>query len=326
MEANLSVQPNSHKRKLAFMFPGQGSETAFDGQDLSVKSPAAKRVFEQAADILGWSVDDYFHNQPSQAPATRVQPALLTISVATCQVLSLEEGIEPVVCLGHSLGEYSALVAAGALDFGKALACVAKRAEFMAAAMPPDSGGMAAVLCLDRSKVEEICKLAAQDDVLEVANLNAPQQIVVSGHLKAIERAEPEFKKAGARRVIRLKVSAAFHSKLMRPAAEELSKVLAAVSFTKPRCPVLSNVTGLPHQENHTISGRLVKQVVSPVRWEDCLRWALGQGVSRFAELGPGTVLTGLARRIDDTTQCFPVNGFESIRKLTKSLRTERQS
>ncbi|MBW1873261.1 MAG: ACP S-malonyltransferase, partial [Deltaproteobacteria bacterium] len=252
--------------------------------------------------------------------------ALLTMSVATYRVLDEEEGIEPVACLGHSLGEYSALVASGALDFGQALHCVAKRAEFMAAAMPPDSGGMAAILCLDRKKVEEICRLAALDDVLEVANLNAPEQIVVSGHLRAIERAEPEFKKAGARRVIRLKVSAAFHTQLMRPAAEELSKVLAEVSFSKPRCPVLSNVTGMPHQESHAISDRLVEQVVSPVRWEDCLRWVLGQGVSRLVELGPGSVLTGLARRIDVTTECFPVSGVESIRNLSKSLRSERLS
>jgi [acyl-carrier-protein] S-malonyltransferase len=314
-------------REVAFLFPGQGSQIPGAGREY-LRVPASRRVFEEADELLGWSVSDLCaHGSPEELAATaRAQPALLTLSIAALRVLEEEAGVRPFACLGHSLGEYSALVAAGSLGFADALHCVQCRGEFMDEVLPPRTGGMAAVLGLERREVERVCREVAGDDVLGVANLNAPGQVVVSGHLDAIGRCTPGLKAAGARRVVRLKVSSAFHSPLMRPAARRLREVLDEVPVDPPRRTVLSNVTAQPHGDPESIRALLVLQVTSPVLWEDCVRWVINQGVKDFLELGPGEVLAGLNRVIDRSTRTRGVDAPAAVRRLTRSIGQEKAS
>ena len=295
------------EHEVAFLFPGQGSQTPGMGRDY-LREPASRRVFEEADDILGWRLSELCSEGSAEdlRRTDRAQPAMLAVSVAALRLLQERTGLRPQVCLGHSLGEYTALVAAGALDFKDALQCVQKRGEFMDAALPGGTGGMAAVLGLERAQVESVCAEVG-DGIVGVANLNAPAQVVISGHRQAIERCRPGLQAAGARRVIELEVSSAFHSPLMRPAAERLRKVLKRVPVNPPGCIVLSNVTAKPHKDPRSIRTRLVEQVTSPVRWADSVRWVLDSGVSDFIEVGPGQVLAGLNRAIDRSTRTSAV-------------------
>jgi [acyl-carrier-protein] S-malonyltransferase len=286
-----------------------------------MRIPDTRRVFEEADDILGWSLSRLCSDGSAQElkRTDRVQPAMLTVCVAALRLLEQETGLRPRACLGHSLGEYTALVAAGSLDFKDALQCVQRRGEFMDAVLPPRTGGMAAVLGLGRSRVESVCAEVA-DGMVTVANLNAPEQVVISGHRKAVARCTPGLEEAGARRVIELEVSSAFHSPLMSPAAERLREVLEQIPVDPPRCPVLSNVTARPHQDPRSIRTRLVEQVTSPVRWADCVRWVLDSGVRDFIEVGPGGVLAGLNRAIDRSART------EAVEKVTRSNGQEKAS
>jgi len=314
-----------HPAGIAFLFPGQGSNLLSMGRELAKSGRVARRVFEQASDVLGWPLIQAFENGSGSdmGEGTRHQPALLALSYSALRLLQDSMPLEPDACLGHSLGEYSALVAAGCLSFEDGLKCVEERARLIAEAMDDGAGGMAAVISLERDCVEEICAESAGEDVLEVANLNAPDQIVISGHKAAMDRAKPRIMKAGARAFIRLKVDAPFHSPLMRPVVGRLADVLERVEFSAPACPVLSNVTGLPHQEPDSIRRRLAEQVASPVRWEDCVRWVLGKGVRRFVELGPGGVLGGLLRSIDRGSSCIGLDEKGAISDVQATFSRE---
>ncbi len=288
---------------------------------------ASRRVFEEADDVLGWSLSSLCAEDPKEelARASKVQPAILTVSTAALRLLQERAGIRPFACLGHSLGEYSALVAAGSLSFADALRCVSRRGEFMDAVLPPGTGGMVAVLGLDRAEVEQACRRAADGDVLVVANYNAPGQVVVSGHREAIGRCQPLLKAAGARRLVPLRVASAFHCSLMRPAADRLREVLQAVPVEPPRWTVLSNVTAEPHGDPESIRRLLVEQITSPVRWEGCVRWVIDRGVKDFYELGPGDVLAGLNRRIDRSTRTRGVGAPEAAQP-TRLIGREKAS
>jgi [acyl-carrier-protein] S-malonyltransferase len=286
------------------MFPGQGSQSSGMGRECLKANGVARRVFEEADDILGWSVSTLCSSGAEHELnlTEKAQPALLTMSVAIWRDLQEKVGLSPDVCLGHSAGEYAALVAAGAIEFADALRCIARRGEFMAAASD-GVGGMVAVLGLPVESVEAICKQVRDSEVLEVANLNAPGQVVISGHNPALARAETALRGAGARRVVRLRISVPCHCMLMQPASIRLAEVLAGVKFSAPLVPVLSNVTALPHGGPDSIRARLTEQISHPVRWEECVRWALKHGCRWFAELGPSGVLTGLLRRIDRSVE-----------------------
>jgi [acyl-carrier-protein] S-malonyltransferase len=309
------------------LFPGQGSQIPGMGREY-MRVPASRRVFEEADEILGWSVSGLCADGSEEelACTSRAQPALLTVSIAALRLLEEEAEIRPFACLGHSLGEYSALVAAGSLGFADALRCVQCRGEFMDAALPAGTGGMAAVLGLDRREVEQLCRESAGENALMVANLNAPGQVVVSGQVNSIERCGPLLKAAGAHRVVRLKVSSAFHSPLMRPAAERLREVLDDVFIRPPRLTVLSNVTGQPHDDPESIRALLVRQVISPVLWEDCVHWVVSRGVRDFFELGPGDVLAGLNRGIDRSTRTLGVDAPSAVRRAIQSIGQEKAS
>ena len=294
-------------REVAFLFPGQGSQTPGMGREY-LRIPETRKIFEEADDVLGWSLSGLCSDgSAAELKRTdRAQPALLTVCVAALRLLERETGLRPRACLGHSLGEYTALVAAGSLGFADALRCVQSRGEFMDQVLPEGAGGMAAVLGMERGRVEAVCAEVG-DGIVGVANLNAPGQVVISGHRKAIEQCTPGLKAAGARRVVELDVSSAFHSPLMRPAAERLKAVLKQVTVNPSRCPVLSNVTAKPHSDPRGIRTRLVEQVTSTVRWADCVRWVLDSGVSDFIEVGPGGVLAGLNRAIDRSARTTSV-------------------
>lgn len=304
-------------REVAFLFPGQGSQTPGMGREY-MRIPETREIFEEADDILGWPLGDLCSGGSADElkRTDRVQPAMLTVSVAALRLLEQETDLRPCACLGHSLGEYTALVAAGSLEFKDALQCVQKRGEFMDAALPAGTGGMAAVLGLDPDGVERVCGPAD----LWVANLNAPSQVVISGRREAISSCTPGLKAAGARKVVPLQVSSAFHTPLMRPAAEQLKEVLEQVAVKAPNCAVLSNVTAEPHQDPESIRARLVEQVTSPVRWIDCVRWVLDSGVRDFIEVGPGGVLAGLNRAIDRSARTA------TVQQATRSNGQEKAS
>lgn len=318
MNASLASRDADGGCRVAYLFPGQGSKLMQAGRDLLATSPIARQLFEQASDTLGWSMIDLFeHGADAQIAQTAdFQPARLAFSEALLRTVQDRVGSEPCACLGHSLGEYSALVAAGGVSFPDALRCVSQRAAFMGEACPAGSGGMAAVIGLEREAIEKICAAAANGLVLQVANINAPNQIVVSGHLPAIERAESLFLESGARAVIQLEVSGAFHSSLMKPAAERLAMVLDGIEFKATSCPVPSNVTGVPHGQAASVRRCLVEQMFSPVRWVDCMNWAIDNGVDLFVEFGPGEVLTGLARSIRRSVECFNLSGADAVAEL----------
>jgi [acyl-carrier-protein] S-malonyltransferase len=274
------------------------------GRALHEASPRARAVFAEAGDALGLDVARLCFEGPAESLQLTVnaQPAILTVSVATAAVLE-ERDIAPGIVSGHSLGEYSALVAAGALGFADAVRLVQRRGQFMQDAVPVGTGAMAAILGLERPVVEEVCREAAAspDEVVEVANVNSPAQIVVAGHKPAVERAVAIAAQRGGKRSVLLPVSAPFHCRLMAPAAERLAEALEGVAVAAPRVPVVRNVDAAPTTTADAVRSHLVRQVTAPVRWSDCVRRMAAAGASTFLEVGPGRVLTGLLKRIDGT-------------------------
>ncbi|HOX45329.1 MAG TPA: ACP S-malonyltransferase [Myxococcota bacterium] len=309
MAAANEASPSPSRVGPAFLFPGQGAQHVGMGEALRRESAAARKVFAEADEVLGWSVTRLCLEGPEDelTRTENLQPALFTVSMAAVAALAERGPLRPSACLGHSLGEYAALAAAGALSFADALRLVRRRGEAMGAALPAGQGAMAAVLGLDEQAVATACAQAAGEDVLVVANLNCPGQVVISGHARALARAEGPLQAAGARGILPLKVSAPFHSALMRPAAERLREALAQVAVHAPSAPVLSNASGLPHGDPQDIRRALEAQLVSPVRWSACVGWVLGRGVRLFLELGPGKVLAGLLKRIDRQARCLSV-------------------
>jgi [acyl-carrier-protein] S-malonyltransferase len=307
--------------RLAFCFPGQGSQSVGMGRGFHDASPSARAVFEEASDALGLDVARLCFDGPESALqlTANTQPAILTVSVAAAAVLA-ERGIVPAIAAGHSLGEYSAYVVTGALAFRDAVRIVRQRGEFMQAAVPVGTGAMAALVGLALPIVEEICREAADGEVVDVANINSPVQIVVAGHRGAVERAVALAAGRGGKRSVLLPVSAPFHCRLMAPAAERLGAVLAAVSTAPPRVPVIRNVDAGRTTRHEDVVPFLVRQVTAPVRWTDCVRRMAEDGVTTLVEVGPGRVLSGLLRRIDPALTGLAVEDPAGLEKLASGL------
>ncbi len=303
--------------KKAFVFPGQGSQKVGMLKDLYEAYPVVKQTFEEADDALGFSLTKLCFEGPDEdlMMTYNTQPAILTASTACSRVLS-QEGFEPDIVAGHSLGEYSALVAAKALTFADAVRTVRARGQFMQEAVPFGEGGMAAILGLDAEKIVDICqKISAEGGPVQAVNFNCPGQIVIAGAAKAVETAAEEMKAAGAKRAILLHVSAPFHSTLMEPAAARLADVLEDIAIADAQIPVVANVDGKVETDAAAIKAALVKQAASPVLWIDCCHTMVEFGAQVFVEVGPGKVLSGFNRKIDKSIQSQNVEDIPSLQK-----------
>jgi [acyl-carrier-protein] S-malonyltransferase len=304
---------------LAFVFPGQGSQKMGMLQDAR---EASSDLFAEASSVLGYDLWDLVENGPEdQLNQTEyTQPALLTASIALLRLAQARGLPSPDAVAGHSLGEYSALVAAGVLQFADAVMLVQKRGQFMQTAVPIGEGGMAAVLGLDDEQVREVCIAASQGEVVQAVNYNAPGQVVIAGNNAAIERAIKGCKEAGAKRAMALSVSAPFHSELMKPAAEELTGVLNEVNFAKPKIIVVQNVDAAVHDDPEEIRENLIKQMYGAVLWTDTVLMMKQIGVTTLIECGPGKVLTGLTKRIDKSITGHNVDSVASIATVSEAL------
>ena len=313
--------PVTADARLAFCFPGQGSQAVGMGRAFHDASPAARAVFEEASDTLGFDVAKLcFEGPESELQLTaNTQPTVLTVSVAGARLLA-ERGLAPAVVGGHSLGEYSALVAAGALAFADAVRVVRLRGEFMQEAVPVGTGAMAAILGAELPVVEAICREAAGGEVLDVANINSPGQIVVAGHRSAVERAVAVAPAHGVKRSVVLPVSAPFHCRLMAPAAERLAAVLGGIRAVDPGAPVVRNVDAELTTRAADVRPFLVRQVTAPVRWTDCVGRMAREGCGTFLEVGPGKVLTGLLKRIDGALAGVAVEDVAGIDRAAAAL------
>ena len=292
------------------------------GKELAAMYPAARLTFEEADAALGSKLSQLcFEGPEDQLKLTEnTQPAILTVSVAAWRVLR-EIGVEAQCCAGHSLGEYSAHVAAGPLEFADAVRTVRNRGRYMQEAVPVGVGAMAAVLGLPLDKVREVCAQAAQGEVCEPANINSPEQIVISGNTAAVTRAAEAAKAAGAKRAILLPVSAPFHCSLMRPAQERLAADLAALRFHDPQVPVVGNIDAEPKRAAAEAREALVRQVTGAVRWAESMRRLIEMGMENFVEVGPGKVLCGLMRQIDRSRTCLNVEDEASLQKVSNHFR-----
>jgi [acyl-carrier-protein] S-malonyltransferase len=307
--------------KIAFLFPGQGSQAVGMGQAFAEASPAAAAVWSRADEALGFRLSRLCFEGPEEelALTANTQPAILAASVAAAAVL-FERGIAPDLCAGHSLGEYSALVVTGALGFSDAVRLVRKRGEFMQEAVPVGTGAMAALMGIDVETAERACVEAAQGEVVNVANINSPGQIVIAGHRAAVERAIAAAAALGGKKGVLLPVSAPFHSALMKPAADRLAGELDGVTVHAPRVPVVRNVDAGLTTTADDVKPFLVRQVASPVRWTDCLA-ALGrEGATTWLEVGPGRVLTGLLKRTVEGAHGQAVEDPDSLEKAAAAL------
>jgi [acyl-carrier-protein] S-malonyltransferase len=307
--------------KVAFLFPGQGSQDVGMGKALAEESTRAADIWREADEALGFSLSRLCFEGPADqlALTANTQPAVLTASVAAAAALA-ERGLTPDLAAGHSLGEYSALVVAGALPFSAAVKLVRKRGEYMQDAVPVGVGAMAALLGVDASVAEEVCEESARGEVVAVANLNAPGQVVIAGHKTAVERAVKAAAARGGRRSVMLPVSAPFHSALMKPAADRLSAELASVEVAPPRIPVVRNVDAGVTTTADEVKPFLVQQVASPVRWTDCVERLRREGASVFLEVGPGRVLTGLLKRTLDDVRGHAVEDPASMEKALTAV------
>ncbi|MGA7382647.1 MAG: ACP S-malonyltransferase [Terriglobales bacterium] len=306
---------------IAFLFPGQGSQAVGMGKELAEKYPAARHTFDEADEALGYKLSQLcFAGPEDQLKLTEItQPAILTASVAAFRVLA-ERGLRPGFVAGHSLGEYSAHVAAGTLNFGDAVRTVRNRGKYMQEAVPVGVGAMAAILGIDLEKVTVVCHDAAHGEVCEPANVNSAEQIVISGHKSAVERATKLASERGAKRAILLQVSAPFHCSLMKPAQDRLAADLAAITFQKPAVPVVCNVDAEFIIDGERGRDALVRQVTGAVKWERSMRDLIGQGVQTFVEVGPGKVLCGLMRQIDRSKTALNVGDEASLQKAAEQM------
>src|SRR5947209_593792 len=312
----------SSATQVAFLFPGQGSQSVGMGKDLADRYPLARQTFEEADEALGTRLSQLcFEGPEDQLRLTKnTQPAILTVSVAAWRVLQ-EEGIkQPAFVAGHSLGEYSAHVAAGTISFADAVRTVRNRGTYMQEAVPVGVGAMAAILGMSSEEVTAICSEAAQGEVCEPANINSAEQIVISGHKHAVERATKLASDRRAKRAVMLPVSAPFHCSLMKPAQDRLAGDLRALKLQNPAVPVVSNVDAALVNNAESSRDALIRQVTGAVKWEQSMRLLIASGVQTFVEVGPGKVLCGLMRQIDRSKTCLNVADETSLSKAIERL------
>ncbi|MGQ5207350.1 ACP S-malonyltransferase [Bacillus subtilis] len=314
--------------KIAFLFPGQGSQFIGMGKELYEQVPAAKRLFDEADETLETKLSSLiFEGVAEELTLTyNAQPALLTTSIAVLEKFK-ESGITPDFTAGHSLGEYSALVAAGALSFKDAVYTVRKRGEFMNEAVPAGEGAMAAILGMDAEALKQVTdKVTEEGNLVQLANLNCPGQIVISGTAKGVELASELAKENGAKRAIPLEVSGPFHSELMKPAAEKLKEVLDACDIKDADVPVISNVSADVMTEKADIKEKLIEQLYSPVRFEESINKLIAEGVTTFIEIGPGKVLSGLVKKVNRRLKTIAVSDPETIELAIQTLKEENDN
>jgi [acyl-carrier-protein] S-malonyltransferase len=306
---------------VAFLFPGQGSQAVGMGKELAHNYAVARRTFEEADEALGYKLSRFcFEGPEEKLKLTEItQPAILTASVAAWRVLQ-DKGLKPDFVTGHSLGEYSAHVAAGTLTFADAVRTVRNRGKYMQEAVPVGVGAMAAVIGMEFDQVNEISQDAAQGEVCQAANINSPEQIVISGNAGAVDRAIKLAHQRGAKKAVSLPVSAPFHCALMQPAQDRLAADLGTLSFQNPSCPVVCNVDAAVVASAGASREALIRQVTGTVRWEPSMRLLIKKGAGLFIEVGPGKVLWGLMRQIDRSQTCVTVGDEASLQKTLEQI------
>jgi [acyl-carrier-protein] S-malonyltransferase len=307
----------------AYVFPGQGSQIPGMGKSLAENFSVACEVFEEVDDALGFGISKLCFEGPAEELqlTENTQPAILSVSVAALRAMQAEGFPQPDYVAGHSLGEYSALVAAGALTLTDAVRTVRNRGRYMQEAVPAGTGAMAAVIGASLTDIERVCQEISNDEICAPANINAPNQVVIAGDTAAVDRAMERLKEIGARKVVKLKVSAPFHCVLMTPAQERLADDLARLSLDDLRIPLVSNVDAAAIRKAHDARDALVRQVSSPVRWLESVELLIGKGVGSFVEVGPGKVLTGLLRQINRDVKGHNVEDAVSLKDTAANLR-----
>lgn len=305
--------------QLAFVFPGQGSQKVGMLANMAEQHAVVKDTYAEASEVLGYDLWQLIQDGPQEELnlTERTQPMLLTAGVALWRVWQQQGGATPAIMAGHSLGEFTALVCAGTLDFADAVKLVQQRGSFMQTAVPVGVGAMAAIIGLDDDAINSACTEAAEGDCVAAVNFNSPGQVVIAGHAQAVERAIEKCKAAGAKRAMPLPVSAPFHTDLMKPAGVQLEEALSGLNLNAPEIPVVHNVHAQTESDPEKIRALLVEQIYSPVKWVDCMQTILGQGVNAAIECGPGNVLSGLGRRIHKP---LSVAGLEEPEGLEKAL------